>query len=125
MLDGYGLALRSVRNGWNPEVAADPLNVCVSLIVDIRLSRPLHDKSEASVQTTAYQWLAFVTVQSLEAPSGSISPFMVEEDREFLLKQAARCRNLLKHTTDQRMHDMLSLMAREYEERAESLKDKR
>jgi hypothetical protein len=43
---------------------------------------------------------------------------VTEEDREFLLKQARRCHSLLKGTTDEKMRKMLTLMAREYEERA-------
>lgn len=48
---------------------------------------------------------------------------MSEEDREFLLEQAARCRKLLKSATDEQMAAMLEMMARQYEERAASAEE--
>lgn len=43
---------------------------------------------------------------------------MSENEPEYLLKQAERCRTVAKTATDEKMKQALLEMAREYEERA-------
>jgi hypothetical protein len=45
---------------------------------------------------------------------------MAEDEPEYLLKQAERCRSVAKTATDEKMKQALLEMAREYQERAEA-----
>lgn len=49
---------------------------------------------------------------------------MPDREPEHLLKQAKRCRTAAAGTTDERTRNTLLAMAREYEERAELVKQK-
>ncbi len=46
---------------------------------------------------------------------------MSENEPEYLLKQAERCRTVAKTATDEKLRKALLEMARDYEERAQSM----
>jgi len=47
---------------------------------------------------------------------------MKEDEPEYLLQQAARCRAVAKTATDEKLRQALLGMAQDYEERAEALR---
>ena len=50
---------------------------------------------------------------------------MSENEPEYLLKQAQRCRSVAKTATDEKMRQALLDMARDYEERAQAVQVKK
>ena len=49
---------------------------------------------------------------------------MDEDEPEYLLKQAKRCRTVARTATDEKLRQALLAMAQEYEERAGALRGK-
>jgi hypothetical protein len=55
----------------------------------------------------------------------AVLPEMSEDDPDYLLKQAERCRTVAKTATDEKMRQALLDMARDYEGRAHSVQAKK
>lgn len=56
---------------------------------------------------------------------GTFASGMSENEPEYLLKQAQRCRSVAKTATDEKMRQALLDMARDYEERAQAVQVKK